>query len=200
MYPWPTAYLADNFKALGDENRLTILRLLHEQERNVGELAALLKLSEPTVSHHLAKLRELQLLTLRMAGSQHFYSLNPTRLAQFKAQVQQIEQMPKAQAADAPDNAWIDALGWPKVDCDVLRKHMSGQRIRRIPTRQKEQLVLLRWLATQFERGERYTEKQVNAVLTQHHDDYARLRRDLVDFGYMRREIGGGKYWLAEEE
>jgi DNA-binding HxlR family transcriptional regulator len=200
MYPWPAGYLAENLKALGDESRLAIVRLLHGQERNVGELAEMLQLSEPTVSHHLAKLRELQLLTLRMAGNQRFYSLNESRLAQFKAQVQQIEKTPEKPADDSPDNGWIDALGWPQAESDVLRKVMRGQRISRLPTKQKELLVVLRWLATRFERGTRYSEKDVNAIIKAHHDDYVSLRRDLVDVGYLRREIGGGRYWLAEEE
>ena len=41
-------------KALADDSRLTLIRVLHEQEHTVTDLAGLLNLSEPTVSHHLA--------------------------------------------------------------------------------------------------------------------------------------------------
>ena len=46
-------------KALADESRIMIVGLLTRAERNVGQLAALLDLKEPTVSHHLAILRDL---------------------------------------------------------------------------------------------------------------------------------------------
>ncbi|MCA9964369.1 MAG: winged helix-turn-helix transcriptional regulator, partial [Anaerolineales bacterium] len=50
------------FKVLGNKNRLQILGLLANEERNVGELALMLDLKEPTVSHHLALLKELGLV------------------------------------------------------------------------------------------------------------------------------------------
>ena len=63
-------------------------------------------------------------------------------------------------------------------------------------------LVLLRHCARQFEPGVRYAEKQVNEILGRFSDDTARLRRDLVSdkFKFMKREGGGGAYWLAETE
>lgn len=56
------------FKALADESRLKILGILANQECSVEELAALLQLKEPTVSHHLGKLKELNLVTMRSEG------------------------------------------------------------------------------------------------------------------------------------
>ena len=47
------------FKVLGDESRLKIVGILAQDERSVDELAAMLNLKEPTVSHHLAKLKEI---------------------------------------------------------------------------------------------------------------------------------------------
>jgi hypothetical protein len=65
--------------------------------------------------------------------------------------------------------------------------------------RQKKKLVILRWLATKFQPDVLYSEREVNAIITQAHEDFATLRRDMVDFGFLRRERGGGKYWLAPE-
>ena len=45
-------------KAASDETRLKLICILSEREYNVGELAELLELKAPTVSHHLAKLHE----------------------------------------------------------------------------------------------------------------------------------------------
>lgn len=186
-------------KAVADEHRLLMLRLMHGQERNVGELAELVELSEPTVSHHISKLHSAGLLNLRMAGNQRFYRLNPKKLAQFKAMVAKIEVMPEEQERAISDNAWIDALDWDEADKKILRDYTIDGHLTQIPTKDKKCMVILRWLSTRFQPDVRYTEKQVNAIITEVHNDYATLRRSLVDFGFMRRERGGGDYWLAPE-
>ena len=52
---------------------------------------------------------------------------------------------------------------------------------------------MLDWLAQDFEPGERYTERQVNAILARRHPDTATLRRYLVDEDLLDR--AGGEYW-----
>ncbi len=188
-------HLLDLLKALADDSRLTMLQLLHEREHTVGDLAARVELSEPTVSHHLARLREVGLVSLRMAGTQRFYSLNPAGLAKFKRLVAHVEQLPEPEPA-ASDDRWIEALGWSADDQQVLREYTSNGEITMLPSKQKKTLVILRWLSTRFEPDRLYTEPEVNAVLkTVYAHDYVSLRRDLIDFGYLRRELGGGKYW-----
>jgi hypothetical protein len=54
-------------------------------------------------------------------------------------------------------------------------------------------------MVTKFQPGTHYTEKQVTTILKEAHEDFATLRRSLVDYGYMRRERGGGDYWLTPE-
>jgi hypothetical protein len=49
-----------------------------------------------------------------------------------------------------------------------------------------------------FTHGVRYPEKRVNEILLKFSDDTARLRRGLVEYGYMAREGGGGKYWRID--
>ncbi len=61
-------HLLATFKALSDENRLKVAILLSQRKYNVGELAEALSLTAPTVSHHLAKLREVGLVNLEAVG------------------------------------------------------------------------------------------------------------------------------------
>ena len=49
------------FKAMANESRLRIVGLLAQRERTVQELSEVLELKEPTVSHHLAVLKDLGL-------------------------------------------------------------------------------------------------------------------------------------------
>ena len=68
--------LADTFQALGDDSRIRIVWVLSKGERNVGDLADLLKMSQPAVSHHLRMLRNLRLVRVRREGRTSFYSLD----------------------------------------------------------------------------------------------------------------------------
>ena len=193
-------HILDMLKALADESRLALVRLLHEHEHSVGELARLMSLGEPTVSHHLARLREAGLVTLRMAGNQRFYRVNDGGLARFKQLVADIEQLPPPTEPVTSDDQWIAALGWNAEDQQILRDHMSNGQLTHLPTRQKKLIVILRWLATLFQPDKLYTEPEVNAILRAvYAQDYVALRRDLVDLGYLRRERGGGSYWLAPD-
>lgn len=190
--------LLDMLKALADESRLALLRLLNEGERTVGDLAHQVDLGEPTVSHHLARLRVAGLVTLRMAGNQRFYRVNDTGLVRFKQLAAEIEQSALIPEPVVSDDQWIMALGWSAAEQQVLREHTLDGQLTRLPTKQKKMLVILRWLATLFEPERLYSEVEVNEILKNvYAEDYVSLRRDLVDLGYLRRERGGGKYWLA---
>lgn len=63
------------FKALADENRLTLLLLLAERPRTVKELQEASGLSQTLVSHHLAPLRELGLVMVEPRGRANVYTL-----------------------------------------------------------------------------------------------------------------------------
>jgi DNA-binding transcriptional ArsR family regulator len=70
------------YRALGDETRLRILRLLAERDHYLTELAQQLELSKPTVKHHLAQLRAAGLVTLTEEGSLTYWSLRRERVAE----------------------------------------------------------------------------------------------------------------------
>ena len=66
----------DPFAALGDENRRTILRLLSDGERSVGQLASSMPISRPAVSRHLRLLKEAGLVRERADGTRRLYALD----------------------------------------------------------------------------------------------------------------------------
>ena len=67
-------------RALGDESRLRILRLLKDRDWYLTEIAERLELSKPTIKHHLAQLRAAGLVTLTEEGGLSYYSLRRDRL------------------------------------------------------------------------------------------------------------------------
>ena len=68
-------------KALADETRQKIMGLVCCKWLSVNEIVEQLNVTQPTVSHHLAILREAGLVRAREEGKQTFYSLNQERLA-----------------------------------------------------------------------------------------------------------------------
>jgi len=64
------------FKALADEQRRRLLRMLRNGELPAGEMARRLGLTPATVSHHLAQLRGAELVRMRREGQQRIYALN----------------------------------------------------------------------------------------------------------------------------
>jgi len=75
------------FKVLGNESRLRIIGVLAQGETSVSDLATLVGLKEPTVSHHLAKLLQVGLVRRRVDGTTHLYSLDSGRLEELSKRV-----------------------------------------------------------------------------------------------------------------
>ena len=68
-------------KAISDETRQKIMNICCCESVSVNEIVEKLDVSQPTVSHHLAILREADLVMTREEGKQTFYSLNQERVA-----------------------------------------------------------------------------------------------------------------------
>ena len=68
-------------KAIADGTRQKIMGLLCCSWLSVNEVVAKLEVSQPTVSHHLAILREAGLVNVREEGKQTFYTLNQERVS-----------------------------------------------------------------------------------------------------------------------
>lgn len=63
--------------------------------------------------------------------------------------------------------------------------------------KEKQRLAILRQIASRLNDGRLYTEKELNAELSPIYEDYAILRRNLVDYGFISRESDGSAYWTT---
>ncbi|MBH8572703.1 metalloregulator ArsR/SmtB family transcription factor [Nostocaceae cyanobacterium CENA369] len=183
------------FKVLADESRLKIVGILANQECSVEELAALMQLKEPTVSHHLAKLKELNLVTMRPEGNSRLYQLDSEALQSISKEIFTPEKIASL-IEDVDTEAW---------ESKVLNNYLEGdinslekvQRLKEIPASRKKRLVILKWLASKFDTGVQYPERTVNEILKCYHPDCATLRRELIGYQLMERE--NGVYWRMTE-
>jgi len=176
------------FKVLGNESRLKIVGILANREATVGDLADLLDLREPTISHHLAALKELGLVQMQAVGNTHIYSLDEDALIDLRKDL-----FSRAGMASLVQD--VDASSWKQK---VLQTFVIDDRLTQIPAQRKKQLVVLQWLARKLEPDVRYTERELNEVIKRYHPDSASLRRSLISWKFMRRE--GGVYWRVPED
>jgi DNA-binding transcriptional ArsR family regulator len=187
--------LLDFFKALSSETRLKLVGILAMRDCSVEELAALLHLKEPTISHHLAKLKSLDLVNSIAEGNTHIYHLNSDRLQDLSKAILKPEQL-EALTQDVEPSDW---------ETKVLKSFLEGDRIVDIPASRKKRLVLLKWLVRKFQSDRNYPEKELNEILKRHYSDSATLRREFVGYHLMTRDRGiyrrlPENEWLEEAE
>lgn len=78
----------------------------------------------------------------------------------------------------------------------TVRSFFDGRRLRSIPAKRRPRVVVLLELLRRFEPGRRYSEREVSAVLAEAYDDFAYLRRELVDYGYLSRDAY--EFWVSD--
>lgn len=85
----------------------------------------------------------------------------------------------------------------------ILKNFLDeDKRLIKMPSKRKMNLWALLYLGSKFEKGRRYTEKEVNEILKFWHTfaDPATLRRELYNHRIIDREATGAAYWLEEHQ
>jgi biotin operon repressor len=177
------------FKALADANRLKIIGLLSQHEYSGEQLAALLNLRPPTVSHHLKLLSEAGLVSARAESYYNLYRLEPGVLEQIARSLGEQDKLPRM-AAEVDLEAYDRKVLWDNL--------LPDGRLKVIPTQRKKREVILRHILKEFQPGVHYTEKDVNEVLSHFHEDTATLRREMISCKFMKR--AEGEYWRIDGE
>jgi biotin operon repressor len=177
------------FKALADANRLKIVGLLSQQVYSVEQLAAMLNLSSPTISHHLKLLSEAGLVSARAESYYNLYQLESGVLEQIAHHLAAQDRLP-SMAAEVDLQAYDR-----KVLHDLL---LPDGRLKVIPAQRKKREVVLRHILKEFQPEVHYSEKQVNAIFARYHADTATLRREMIAYKLMKRSEG--EYWRIDGE
>ncbi len=77
-------------RALGDPNRLEIVRMLSDGEKCGCKLLERFEITQPTLSHHMRILVECDLVKDRKEGKWHHYSLNYDTLSAFREYIDNL--------------------------------------------------------------------------------------------------------------
>jgi ArsR family transcriptional regulator, arsenate/arsenite/antimonite-responsive transcriptional repressor len=173
-------------RALADLTRIRILGLLAERPMYGQELAKVLEVKPPTVSHHITPLIMAGLIRVRREENYHYYELDNDGIQHLAESTQHIARL-----------LFANNPLPPKSDerARVVATFLKGGRLVSIPAQYKKRRYVMEELAHSFEWGRLYDEKEVNAILRMFHDDVAGLRREFIDQRIMMRE--NGRYWLV---
>jgi len=82
---------------------------------------------------------------------------------------------------------------------DAFFKSTDPPVLKTLQMKDKHKLVILRVIVEQFEVGRKYSEKEVNNILKPIYEDFAAVRRYLIEYGFMERTQDCKEYWVKSE-
>jgi biotin operon repressor len=168
------------FKALGDESRLAILRILLAEESYVELLASRLGLTSATVSFHMKKLEAAGLVTCRRTQFYRIYSVNREI---FSASLEEL-----IGRTPAPDDD-------TRYREEVIEAFFENGKLTRLPSQRKKREIVLRHVLGLLDGGREYDEKALDALIEENClPDYCSVRREMIASGLLtrRRNPDGG--------
>ncbi|MCA1292468.1 metalloregulator ArsR/SmtB family transcription factor [Paenibacillus sp. alder61] len=171
-------------KTVGDVTRIRIIALLKNGPLHGQALAGKLGVSPPTVTHHMTKLREADLIYERRDKNTIYFYLNEKSLA--------LQARAILTVGDGGADASGDPGGEKTLDrMAVLRNFFTKDgRLKHLPAQQKKKRIVLEHLIQGLEPHRKYAEKEINEYILKFHEDFATIRREFIMHQYMYREDG----------
>ena len=174
------------FKCLADKSRLQILKSLALEDMYVERLAERLSLTPATISFHLKKLADAG--AVRSYRNQ-YYTMYTLCRDIFLTRILDI-------ICTESDEAAVQKQRDAEYRQRVIDSFFEYGRLKSIPAQRKKERIILEEIAKSFEPGRIYTEREVNIIIADYHDDFCTIRRDMIAEKLMERK--DGMYWLTE--
>lgn len=169
------------FKCLADKSRLQILKSLAIEDMYVERLAERLGLTAPTVSFHLKKLTEADAVSSYKNQYYTMYSLNRDI---FDTTILDI-------LGEKSDESELQAQRDAEYRQRVINAFFEYGKLKSIPAQRKKERIILEEIAQAFEYDRLYSERDVNLIIADFHDDFCTLRRDMVGEQLLARSSEG---------
>jgi biotin operon repressor len=172
--------IVDFHKALGDLTRIRIIALLQQGPLHGQAIAGKLGLKAPTITHHMAKLREIGLIKERRDKNTIYFSLN-TKILEMSAKA--------ILAVGLGGSSSMEMVVTEEERAAIINNFFTKDgELKTFPAQRKKKLVVLAHMIKSLEFGKVYQEKEINVYLKKFHEDYATLRRELIMCQFMYRE------------
>lgn len=168
------------FKCLADKSRLRIVNSLMIEPMYVELLAERLDLSTSTVSFHLKKLMDANIVSSRKEQYYTVYNLNE---GIFTVSLGELVQ-------DCRSEGEISDQREDEYREQVIASFFKYDKLHSLPVQKMKRRIVLEKIVKSFEKDRTYTEKEVNLIIADFHEDFCTIRRDLVGFNLMERKRG----------
>lgn len=169
------------FKCLADKSRLQILKSLAIEDMYVERLAERLGITAPTVSFHLKKLADAGAVTSYKSQYYMMYSLNQKM---FETTIAEI-------LREKSDESELQAQRDAEYRQKVIDSFFEYGKLKSIPAQRKKERIVLEEIAKAFEYDRLYSEREVNLIIADFHDDFCTIRRDMVGEQLLERDTQG---------
>jgi predicted transcriptional regulator len=178
-------------KTMGDATRIRIVALLAKGPLHGQAIASKLGLTPPTITHHIKKLRETNVIFERRDKNTIYFHLNESVI---KQQAKSLSKLIEKKEEE------VDALLAQNSERQkVIGNFFSKEgELKIIPAQRKKKLIIFEYMVRGLKPGKKYPEKELNEYIRKFHDDYATIRREFIINHYMYRE--NGIYELNPEE
>ena len=176
------------FKCLADRSRLQILKSLALEDMYVERLAERLGLTPPTISFHLKKLSDAGAVK---SYKTQYYTMYALEKSVFMTSILDLilEKSDDADLQQQRDDAYRQK---------VLDTFFEYGKLKAIPTQKKKERIVLEEMVKAIEAGRQYTEREVNIILADFHDDFCTLRRDMIGEKLLARDHQ--IYWRIDQD
>ncbi|MBM7662632.1 putative transcriptional regulator [Bacillus mesophilus] len=171
-------------KVLADPTRIKMILLLSNKPLNGQELAEMLNISTPTVTHHVNKLREVGLLHQRRDKNTIYFTLDEKTLERSNESI--IKLIRQAKSEEGKD--MLSEEQTQMRDHVIQNFFTSDGRLKQIPSQLKKKVIILEYLIGKLEKEKQYQEREINQFIKQFHDDFATIRREFIMHQFMYRE------------
>ena len=166
------------FKCLADRSRLQILKSLALEDMYVERLAERLGLTPPTISFHMKKLTDAG--AVKNYKTQ-YYTMYALEKSVFMTSILDLIQ-------EKSDDAELQKQRDEAYRKKVIDTFFEYGKLKSIPTQKKKERIILEEIVKSFEPGRCYTEREVNIILADFHDDFCTLRRDMIGEKLLARD------------
>ena len=175
------------FKCLSHKSRLQILKSLAIEDMYVERLAERLGITAPTVSFHLKKLADAGAVT---SYKSQYYMMYSLKKEIFETSISEILQ-------EKSDEAEAQARRDAQYRQKVINAFFEYGKLKSIPAQHKKERIVLEVIVQAFEFDRIYSEREVNIIIADYHDDFCTIRRDMIGERLLARDTEG--YWRVKE-
>lgn len=157
------------------------------------EIASKLGVANSTIRNHRYKLREKEKQARLFLAMMELISSNTKK---------KVSELDEDILCDAHKTATTidDRFNITDKERESIIKNYMDETgaIKTFPAKEKNKIIVLSEIVKQFTSGKKYPEKEINRILQRIYEDYATIRRSLIEYGFFERSNDCSSYWVKE--